>query len=591
MLKNKYEIPTPIQAQAIPAAMSGRDVIGIARTGSGKTLAYLLPMLRQIENQYPYPIGNGPIGLILAPTRELAIQIDGEVKKFCKAYSVHSVCCYGGTNISDQIAQLKRGCELIVATPGRMIDLLCANKGKLVDLHRCTIVVLDEADRMFDMGFEPQITAIVNAIRKDRQTLLFSATFPLKVEALAKQILNSPIEITVGQRTVVCEDIEQHIEILTESQKWNRLLELISEYTEKGQILIFVDRQSSADYLFTKLCKAGFPVASLHGGLDQSDRDTAIQDFKKKVKKIMVATSVAARGLDVEDLNLVINYDVPNHLEDYVHRVGRTGRAGKKGTAYTFIQQDEEQFAPDLIKALEQSGQTVPEPLKAIAEEYKKKKSEGKLVEIHSSGFVGRGYKFDEAEAEKPQEMRKLLALEYGESELEEDEIEKTKEKLGLIKKEDLTAVSPSLSVSSTPSLVQKPGNAPETPELMRALEIANKLVSSRNAPSPTSKMEQPAPEGAKFEEIEINEYPQDARWKVINGDFIKQVYELSGVTILVKGVFVGPGKKLQPGERKLYLQLQGTDPGAVMSIKYDILKTLKEATLNSKVMQHGGIV
>ena len=216
--KCNYEKPTPIQAQAIPAVMCGRDLIGIARTGSGKTLAFLLPLLRHVLDQPALDYEDGPLSLILSPTRELALQIYAECKKFCKSLKLQVVCVYGGTGISDQIADLKRGAEVVVCTPGRMIDMLAANNGKVTNMRRVTYVVLDEADRMFDMGFEPQVTKIISMIHPNRQTVMFSATFPRQMEALARKILTKPIEVQVGGRSVVCKDVEQSVIKIEETE-------------------------------------------------------------------------------------------------------------------------------------------------------------------------------------------------------------------------------------------------------------------------------------------------------------------------------------------------------------------------------------
>ncbi|PKU28980.1 hypothetical protein llap_20716 [Limosa lapponica baueri] len=247
--KHGYEKPTPIQTQAIPAIMNGRDLIGIAKTGSGKTIAFLLPMFRHIMDQRALEEGEGPIAVIMTPTRELALQITKECKKFSKTLGLRVVCVYGGTGISEQIAELKRGAEIIVCTPGRMIDMLAANNGRVTNLRRVTYVVLDEADRMFDMGFEPQ----------NSQSLQMRSQLNIRSQ------------------------IENHI------------------------------RETFEDL-----------------GIDQYDRDSIINDFKNGICKLLVATSVAARGLDVKQLMLVVNYSCPNHYEDYVHRAGRTGRAGNK---------------------------------------------------------------------------------------------------------------------------------------------------------------------------------------------------------------------------------------------------------------------
>ncbi len=227
--RNNYEKPTPIQCQAIPAIMSGRDLIGIAKTGSGKTLAFLLPMFRHIMDQPPLESGDGPIAIILTPTRELATQIWSECKKFTKVLNLRVVAVYGGTPISEQIGELKPGAEVVVCTPGRMIDMLAANSGRVTNLRRCTYCVLDEADRMFDMGFEPQVMRIIDGIRPDRQTVMFSATFPRIMEALARRILDKPIEVQVGGRSVVCKEVEQNVVIVEDDEKFLKLLEILGK--------------------------------------------------------------------------------------------------------------------------------------------------------------------------------------------------------------------------------------------------------------------------------------------------------------------------------------------------------------------------
>ena len=390
-----YEKPSSIQSQAIPSIMSGRDVIGVAKTGSGKTIAFLLPMFRHIKDQRPLDSLDGPIGLIMTPTRELATQIHKECKPFLKALNIRAVCAYGGAPIKDQIADLKRGAEIIVCTPGRMIDLLAANSGRVTNLRRVTYVVLDEADRMFDMGFEPQVMKILANIRPDRQTVLFSATFPRQMESLARKTLSKPVEIVVGGRSVVAPEITQLVEVRTEETKFLRLLELLGNLyndaaNEDDRALIFVDRQESADGLLRDLMRKGYPCQSIHGGKDQIDRDSTIDDFKAGVIPILIATSVAARGLDVKQLKLVVNYDVPNHLEDYVHRAGRTGRAGNTGTAVTFITPDQDRYSLDIAKALRQSGQEVPGDLQKLVNGFSEKVKTGK-EKVSGSGFGGKG--------------------------------------------------------------------------------------------------------------------------------------------------------------------------------------------------------
>ena len=422
-----YEAPTSIQSQAIPAIMSGRDVIGVAKTGSGKTVAFLLPMFRHIKDQRPLDSLEGPVGLVMTPTRELATQIHKECKPFLKALNLKAVCAYGGAPIKDQIADLKRGAEIIVCTPGRMIDLLTANSGRVTNLRRVTYVVLDEADRMFDMGFEPQVMKILANIRPNRQTVLFSATFPRQMEALARKTLSKPVEIVVGGRSVVAPEITQIVEVRNDDKKFVRLLELLGnmyadEKNEDDRALIFVDRQESADSLLRDLMKKGYPCMSIHGGKDQIDRDSTIEDFKAGIVPILIATSVAARGLDVKQLKLVVNFDAPNHLEDYVHRAGRTGRAGNTGTAVTFLTEEQDRYAVDIAKALRQSGQPVPEPVQKLVDGFMEKVKAGK-EKASNSGFGGKGLeKLDqERDAAKARERKTYKAGEEGDEEEKEE--------------------------------------------------------------------------------------------------------------------------------------------------------------------------
>ena len=309
-----WDTPTPIQAQAIPAIMSGRDVIGIAKTGSGKTIAFLLPLFRHVKDQRPVAGSEGPIAIVMSPTRELALQIYNECKAFLKVLNLRVACCVGGVTISEDIAAMKKGAEVVVCTPGRMIDLLTANNGRVTNVKRTTYLVLDEADRMFDMGFEPQVMKIINNTRPDAQKVLFSATFPKTMESLARRMLQRPLEITVGGRSVVAPEVDQRVEVRDADTKFTRLLEILGEMgqqnedpdSEEMRTLIFVDRQEGADDLFRELLQRGYVCTSLHGGKEQVDREEALKNFKNGDVPMIIATSVAARGLDVKELKLVI---------------------------------------------------------------------------------------------------------------------------------------------------------------------------------------------------------------------------------------------------------------------------------------------
>lgn len=475
-----YEGLTSIQAQAIPAIMSGRDVIGVAKTGSGKTMAFLIPMFRHIKDQRPLDNMEGPIGLVMTPTRELATQIHKDCKPFLKALGLRAVCAYGGAPIKDQIAELKRGAEIVVCTPGRMIDLLAANAGRVTNLRRVTYCVLDEADRMFDMGFEPQVMKIMANVRPDRQTVLFSATFPRNMEALARKALKKPVEIIVGGRSVVAPEITQIVEVRNEEQKFVRLLELLgnlyaNDENEDARTLIFVERQESADNLLHELMRKGYPCGSIHGGKDQIDRDSTIEDFKAGIFPVMTATSVAARGLDVKQLKLVVNYDAPNHLEDYVHRAGRTGRAGNTGTAVTFLTDAQERYSVDIAKALKQSGQEVPEPVQKMVDAFLEKVKAGK-EKASASGFGGKGLERLDQERESAR-MRERRTYKTGEEGEEEEDKEEKADKGG----EDRFAKALS-SVQSAAA----PAPAP-LPGVPKGIDLDGKITVHRTEKDPNA--------------------------------------------------------------------------------------------------------
>lgn len=637
--KLNFEKPTPIQCQAIPAIMSGRDLIGIAKTGSGKTIAFILPMFRHILDQSPLEEGDGPIAIIMSPTRELCMQIGKDIKKFSKPLNLRAVCVYGGTGISEQIAELKRGCEIIVCTPGRMIDMLAANSGRVTNLRRTTFVVLDEADRMFDMGFEPQVVRIIDNIRPDRQTVMFSATFPRQMEALARRFLKKPIEIQVGGRSVVCKDVEQHIAILEEDMKFHKLLEILGHCSTLGSIIVFVDKQENADTLLKELMKASYPCMSLHGGIDQYDRDSTIADFKSGRCKLLIATSVAARGLDVKQLVVVVNYDCPNHYEDYVHRVGRTGRAGNKGSAWTFITPDQGRYAGEILRALELSGAEVPEDLKKLFNTYKEaQEAVGKKV-YSGGGFSGKGFKFDEQEAAAANEMKKLqkAALGLADSDDEDDlenDIDSAIESMLAAKTaiKDITAPLVTTPIV-TPSVVQQASSTSSdklelakrlaltinknlgaqakvatqqaaeaifkggisNPSIITGRTIAEQIASKLNSKlnyQPKDDDDASAEQGdglfKKYEtELEINDFPQQARWRVTSKEALAQISEYSEAGLTVRGTYVPQGKSAPEGERKLYLAIESCSERAVQKAKNEIQRLIKEELMKIKNAHH----
>ncbi|CAI0541240.1 unnamed protein product [Linum tenue] len=583
--KLNFEKPMSIQAQALPVIMSGRDCIGIAKTGSGKTLAFVLPMLRHIKDQPPVEAGDGPVGMIMAPTRELVQQIHSDIRKFTKPLGLRCVPVYGGSGVAQQISELKRGTEIVVCTPGRMIDILCTSGGKITNLRRVTYLVMDEADRMFDMGFEPQITRIVQNIRPDRQTVLFSATFPRQVEILARKVLNKPVEIQVGGRSVVNKDITQLVEIRPENERIFRLLELLGEWYDKGKILVFVQSQDKCDMLYKEMMNVyRYPCLSLHGAKDQTDRESTISDFKNNVCNLLVATSIAARGLDVKDLELVVNYDAPNHYEDYVHRVGRTGRAGKKGCAVTFISEDDAKYAPDLVKALELSEQVVPDDLKALADGFMAKVNQG-LEQAHGTGYGGSGFKFNEEEDEKRMAAKKAQAKEYGfeedksDSEDEDEGIRKTgNNDLGQLQAARAQQMA-ALAVASVPPPAQllSAGGVPAA--AADGMARAQALAAARNLQQNLLKLQADALPEHYEAELEINDFPQNARWKVTHKETLGPISEWTGAAITTRGQYFGQGRVPGPGERKLYLFIEGPNEVSVKRAKADLKRVLEEIT------------
>jgi ATP-dependent RNA helicase DDX46/PRP5 len=605
--KCHYIQPTPIQAQAIPTIMGGRDVIGVAKTGSGKTIAFLLPMFRHIMDQRPLAINEGPIALIMTPTRELAVQIFNECRRFTKILTLRVVCAYGGSAIKDQIADLKRGAEIVVCTPGRMIDLLCANSGRVTNLKRITYLVLDEADRMFDMGFEPQVMRIINNIRPDRQIVMFSATFPRSMEALARRVLDKPVEITIGGRSMVCADVTQIVEVIDEDEdrKFARLLEILGQWSDlQTKALIFVDRQEAADNLLRDLLRHGYSCLSLHGGKDQADRDSTIADFKNGVVNVLIATSVAARGLDVKNLSLVINYECPNHLEDYIHRCGRTGRAGQKGTAITFITPTQDKYAGDLIKALQLSSQPIPKDLNDLWMEFQTKVKTG-FAQYHGSGFGGKG--LDRLSKDR-EALLKAQRQAYGE-EVEEEEVsdeegrggeEERRERLPYEEKTSSAAApdhsrsismnESGISLVSSASVTSKPDQT-TIAVARRAAEMAASAFNVNMISFGKSTVDKMAEINARFGvktspifsvEIEINDFPQQARWRVTSKENMNRVMEYSGAAVTVRGTYVPSGKQPPENERKLFLFIEGDTQNAVEHARAEIMRLLTEATVQA---------
>jgi ATP-dependent RNA helicase RhlE len=330
-----YTNPTPIQAQAIPAVLTGKDVMGAAQTGTGKTAGFVLPLLQLLSRKSGVK-HNRARALILTPTRELAAQIQESIETYGCNEALRSAVVFGGVNINPQMQSLRRGVDILVATPGRLLDLYSQNAVRFEDLE---VLVLDEADRMLDMGFIRDIRKILNLLPKRRQNLLFSATFSPEIRALANSLCHQPIEIDVAPRNSTVEAITQKMYWVEKERKADLLSHLIRQTSD--QVLVFSRTKHGANNLVKKLARDSISAAAIHGNKSQAQRTKALNDFKQDSVQVLVATDIAARGIDIEALQLVINYDMPHVAEDYVHRIGRTGRAGASGQAVSLVTRDE----------------------------------------------------------------------------------------------------------------------------------------------------------------------------------------------------------------------------------------------------------
>lgn len=412
----RYDKPTPVQKYAIPIIRNGRDLMACAQTGSGKTAAFLVPILNQMyehgvsqppQDNRPYNRRKQyPLGLVLAPTRELATQIFEEAKKFAYRSRMRPAVLYGGNNTTEQMRELDRGCHLIVATPGRLEDMITRAK---VGLDNIRFLVLDEADRMLDMGFEPQIRRIVEQSNMpatgERQTLMFSATFPKAIQELASDFLHNYIFLAVGRVGSTSENITQTILWVNEQDKRSYLLDLLSsikegvEYSANSLTLIFVETKKGADALEEFLYQCNNPVTSIHGDRTQKEREEALRCFRSGDCPILVATAVAARGLDIPHVKHVINFDLPSDVEEYVHRIGRTGRMGNLGVATSFFNEKNRNICSDLMELLVETKQEIPsflEDMMANERSYgggKRSGNRGGSNARYGGGFGSRDYR------------------------------------------------------------------------------------------------------------------------------------------------------------------------------------------------------
>jgi superfamily II DNA/RNA helicase len=349
-----YTTPTPIQAKAIPLALQGLDLMAGAQTGTGKTAAFALPILQKLlpfSNSSTSPAKHPIRALVLAPTRELAIQVEESVKAYAKHTPLKSLVVFGGVDIKTQTPHLKTGVEILVATPGRLLDHI---EQKTLSLSQVQILVLDEADRMLDMGFMPDLKRILALLPKQRQNLMFSATFSNEIKKLADDFLTNPVLVEVARSNATNDNVTQKVYLVEQASKQSLLSQLLQQDVDK-QVIVFTKTKLTASRLSRSLQKEGIAAESIHGDKSQKERIEALDAFKAGTITVLVATDVAARGLDISELPMVINYEIPSAPEDYVHRIGRTGRAGASGVAISLVSEEEEKFITEIEKLIKRS--------------------------------------------------------------------------------------------------------------------------------------------------------------------------------------------------------------------------------------------
>ncbi len=338
-----YEQPTEIQEKTIPLILAGADVMASAQTGSGKTAAYALPIIECLQDPE-----NKPRALVLVPTRELAIQVEEQFRLFAKYWKLQTVTLYGGTGYDAQISALKKGVDVIVATPGRLLDLI---EKRCVDLGKIEMLILDEADRMLDMGFMPQVRRVISKISAERQTLMFSATINSQVEWIAAEFMHNPVTVRANKQHIEPVEIDQRIYHVNEFGKDALLVQLIKDL-EMQSVLVFTQTRRKASWVTSRLRAADVPAEEIHGDIAQNQREKTLARYRKGAFAVLVATDVAARGLDIPSISHVVNYDLPEAPEDYVHRIGRTGRAGRAGIAISFVSEGESYLVRDIEKVI-----------------------------------------------------------------------------------------------------------------------------------------------------------------------------------------------------------------------------------------------
>lgn len=346
LLTKGYQTPTPIQEKAIPVALDGKDLLGIAQTGTGKTAAFAIPIIQMLNESRVKKVRREIKALILTPTRELAIQIDECFEDYSQYTNLRHAVVFGGVNQHPQVEQLRRGVDILTATPGRLLDLIAQ---KHISLNGISHFVLDEADRMLDMGFIHDIKRLLPLLPKQKQTLFFSATMPAAIAKLSRSILSKPVRVEVTPASSAVDTVDQHLYFVEKSLKSNLLFTVLQKAQSKS-VLVFSRTKHGADRIARVLNKKGIGCEAIHGNKSQNARQRALTNFKSGKTRVIIATDIAARGIDIADLEMVINYDLPDVAETYVHRIGRTGRAGKSGTALSFCAPNERMMVKDIQK-------------------------------------------------------------------------------------------------------------------------------------------------------------------------------------------------------------------------------------------------
>ncbi|KAK7201831.1 ATP-dependent DEAD/H RNA helicase [Novymonas esmeraldas] len=594
-----YACPFAVQSLGAPALMSGRDLLLTAKTGSGKTLCYALPLIRHCADQPRCEKGDGPVGLVLVPTQELAVQVFALLEELGDAAGLRSVASYGSTSLSDNIRHAKAGCEVMVATPGRLLDLLTVNGGKTMTLSRVSFVVVDEADRLFDSGFMEHVVAFLKNIRPDRVSAMISATLPKELRGAVLQHLRDPVVISVGGKPTPASNVEQQFVLFDEevydANKLNaemaprlvRLLAVLGEENGNGDnlILIFTQRKEEVDELLGRLTTLGYAnrVATLYSGMDPIDREFALEHFAPGKQFILIATAVAERGLDIPYLGLVINYRLPNHYEAYVHRIGRTGRAGRSGRAVSFFTRGrDDDIAPELVDGLVRAEQRVPEELYEVAEKVRALRKSGDAR--YNSGFF-RGYRdakaqrfTDRNQKEKMREAARAAGLEQFLSSSSNSDSDVASDEDA-----DITAVSvPSrdralsaeaAAANATALTLRRAAQSgavalstAQEDRIAKALAYAQKTTAAATvADGETS--------AVRFQcEYPINDLPDAVRGRLQGGTFMRSVAEETETSLIRKGVYFDPryrhSRRMKEGERPLYLLIVGKSMEAVRAAR-----------------------